>query len=80
MFVGQIGHLAHLNARDTSFVPVSRAPIVMIEPSDAAWTGAFARCSSFGSDFNPDFGRGREEPQPSEFQDGEMFGLSVFLR
>jgi len=31
MFVGQIGHLAHLNARDTSFVLVSRAPIVMIE-------------------------------------------------
>jgi predicted dithiol-disulfide oxidoreductase (DUF899 family) len=27
MFVDQIGHLAHLHARDTNFVLVSRAPI-----------------------------------------------------
>src|SRR5215213_5248685 len=27
MFVDQIGHLAHLHARDTSFALVSRAPI-----------------------------------------------------
>ena len=31
MFVDQIGHLAHLHARDTSFALVSRAPIVKIE-------------------------------------------------
>jgi len=28
-----VGHLAYLKARDTSFVLVPRAPIVMIEPS-----------------------------------------------
>ena len=31
MFVDQIGHPAHLNARDTSFALVSRAPIAKIE-------------------------------------------------
>src|SRR5919198_1644183 len=31
MFVDQIGHLAHLRARDTSFALVSRAPIEKIE-------------------------------------------------
>src|SRR5439155_2126716 len=30
MFVDQIGHLAHLHARDTSFVLVSRAPLERI--------------------------------------------------
>ena len=30
--------------------------------------------------FNPDFGRGPETPQPDQDQDGEMFGLSVFIR
>src|SRR5262249_34572684 len=43
MFVDQIGHLAHLHARDTSFALVSRAPICV-------------------------------------YQDGESFGLSVFIR
>src|SRR6266511_613312 len=32
MFVDQIGHLAHLHARDTSFALVSRAPLTKIEP------------------------------------------------
>jgi Bacterial protein of unknown function (DUF899) len=31
MFVDQIGHLAHIHARDTSFALVSRAPITKIE-------------------------------------------------
>src|SRR6266542_4615009 len=31
MFVDQIGHLAHLHARDTSFALVSRAPLAKIE-------------------------------------------------
>src|SRR5262249_37965882 len=30
-FVDQIGHLAHLNARDTSFALISRAPLAKIE-------------------------------------------------
>ena len=32
MFVDQIGHLAHLHARDTSLVLVSRAPLAKIKP------------------------------------------------
>src|SRR5262245_50135616 len=31
MFVDQVGHLAHLHARDTSFALVSRAPLAKIE-------------------------------------------------
>jgi predicted dithiol-disulfide oxidoreductase (DUF899 family) len=79
-FVDQIGHLAHLNARDTSFALVARAPIARIEAyrQRMGWTVPWV--SSFGTDFNPDFGVGPKEPQPEEHQDGETFGLSVFLR
>jgi len=34
MFADQIGHLAHLHARDTSFVLVSRAPLANLETYD----------------------------------------------
>jgi predicted dithiol-disulfide oxidoreductase (DUF899 family) len=39
-FVDQIGHLAHLRARDTTFAAVSRAPVAKIEPFKArmGWT------------------------------------------
>jgi predicted dithiol-disulfide oxidoreductase (DUF899 family) len=79
-FVDQIGHLAHLNARDTSFALVARAPIARIEAYRRRMGWTIPWVSSFGSDFNPDFGRGPREPQPKEDQDGEKFGLSVFLR
>ena len=36
--------------------------------------------SSFGSDFNIDFGVSPAQPQPDQHQDGETFGLSVFIR
>jgi predicted dithiol-disulfide oxidoreductase (DUF899 family) len=36
--------------------------------------------SSYRSDFNVDFAVGPETPQPGVYQDGESFGLSVFLR
>jgi predicted dithiol-disulfide oxidoreductase (DUF899 family) len=32
LFADQVGHLAHLHARDTSFALISRAPIEKIEP------------------------------------------------
>jgi len=72
MFVDNIGHLAHLHARDTSLVLVSRAPFAKIEPykEGMGWTVPWV--SSFGSDFNADFGVTTDE--------GEKFGLSVFLR
>ena len=80
MFVDQVGHLAHLNARDASFVLVARAPIDKIEAYRRRMGWSIPWVSSFGTDFSHDFGRGPKEPQPNEYQDGEQFGLSVFLR
>jgi len=80
MFVDQIGHLAHLHARDTSFALVSRAPIAKIEAYTKRMGWTIPWFSSFESEFNVDFGVGPETPQPDVYQDGETFGLSVFLR
>ncbi len=80
MFVDQVGHLAHLHARDTSFVLVSRAPLAKIEPYRKRMGWSIPWYSSFDSDFNVDFGRSPETPNPDLYQDGESFGLSVFLR
>ena len=80
MFIDQVGHLAHLHARDTSFSIVSRAPLAKIEPyrNRMGWTIPWF--SSSDSDFNVDFGVSPETPQVNVDQDGESFGLSVFLR
>jgi predicted dithiol-disulfide oxidoreductase (DUF899 family) len=80
MFVDQIGHLAHLHARDTSFALVSRAPIEKIAAYKERMGWTIPWVSSFDSDFNVDFGVGPETPQEGVYQDGETFGLSVFLR
>jgi predicted dithiol-disulfide oxidoreductase (DUF899 family) len=80
MVVDQICHLAHLHARDTSFALVSRAPLARIEPYRQRMDWTIPWYSSFGSDFNVDFGVSPETPQPTEYQDGETFGLSVFFR
>jgi predicted dithiol-disulfide oxidoreductase (DUF899 family) len=80
MFVDQIGHLAHLHARDTSFALVSRAPLARIAPYKERMGWTIPWYSSFESDFNVDFGLSPEVPQPDVYQDGESFGLSVFLR
>jgi predicted dithiol-disulfide oxidoreductase (DUF899 family) len=71
-FVDQIGHLAHLRARDTSMVLVSRAPLARIEQYKRRMGWTVPWFSSAASDFNVDFGVTRDE--------GETFGLSVFLR
>jgi predicted dithiol-disulfide oxidoreductase (DUF899 family) len=72
MYVDCICHLAHLQARDTSLVLVSRAPQAKLQPfrKRMGWTVPWF--SSFGSDFNRDFGvtDGNEEKS----------GTSVFLR
>jgi predicted dithiol-disulfide oxidoreductase (DUF899 family) len=72
MFVDQVGHLAHLQARDTSFVLVSRAPLANIERYRERMGWDIPWFSSAESDFNDDFGL--TTPR------GETFGLSVFLR
>jgi predicted dithiol-disulfide oxidoreductase (DUF899 family) len=80
MFVDQVGHLAHLHARDTSFALVSRAPLAKIEAFRRRMGWTIPWYSSFESDFNVDFDVSPETPQPDVYQDGESFGLSVFLR
>jgi predicted dithiol-disulfide oxidoreductase (DUF899 family) len=54
-FADQIGHLAHLNARDTTFACVSNVPIEDIEAFKARMGWDFPWYSSHGSDFNYDF-------------------------
>jgi predicted dithiol-disulfide oxidoreductase (DUF899 family) len=71
-FVDQIGHLSHLHARDTSFALVSRAPLANILTYKRRMDWTVPWFSSAGSDFNVDFGVTTD--------DGETFGLSVFLR
>ena len=80
MFVDGVADLAHLHARDTSLALVSRAPLEKIERfrQRMGWTVPWY--SSSESDFNVDFGVSPEHPQAGAYQDGESFGLSVFLR
>ena len=71
-FVDNIGHLAHLHARDTSLVLVSRAPLANLQRYQARMGWRIPWFSSAGSDFNTDFGLTSDA--------GETFGLSVFFR
>jgi predicted dithiol-disulfide oxidoreductase (DUF899 family) len=80
MVLDQVCHLAHLHARDTSFVAVSRAPFAKLAVYEERMGWTIPWFSSFESDFNVDFGVSPELPQPDVYQDGESFGLSVFLR
>ena len=80
MYVDNLGHLAHVRARDTSFALVSRAPLPKLEAFRQRMDWDIPWYSSFERDFNVDFGVSPEEPQSDRHQDGESFGLSVFLR
>jgi predicted dithiol-disulfide oxidoreductase (DUF899 family) len=68
MFVDQVGHLAHLHARDTSFALVSRAPQSKLDPYRQRMGWTIPWYSLAGNDFNDDCGV------------GNGFGLSVFIR
>jgi predicted dithiol-disulfide oxidoreductase (DUF899 family) len=72
MVVDQVGHLAHLHARDTSFCLVSRAPLPKLQRYSKRMGWNIPWFSSADSDFNKDFDVTTDE--------GETFGLSVFLR
>jgi predicted dithiol-disulfide oxidoreductase (DUF899 family) len=80
MFVDQIGQLAHLHARDTSVALVSRAPLEKLEDYRRRMGWELPWYSAADSDLNIDFGLSPPHPRPDEYQDGEMFGLSAFLR
>jgi predicted dithiol-disulfide oxidoreductase (DUF899 family) len=75
-FLDQIGHLAHLKARDTSFAAVSRAPCPRLLPFKARMGWMLPWYSSYGSDFNRDF----EVTLEREGELVERPGLSCFLR
>lgn len=70
--VDNIGHLAHLHARDTSLVLVSRAPSAKIEPFKKRMGWSIPWVSSYGTEFNADLN--------ATVDDGEYGGVSVFLR
>jgi predicted dithiol-disulfide oxidoreductase (DUF899 family) len=72
MFVDQVGHLAHFHARNTSFCLVSRARLAQIQGYKQRMGWSIPWVSSAENDFNVDFGVTTDE--------GETFGLSVFLR
>jgi predicted dithiol-disulfide oxidoreductase (DUF899 family) len=71
-FVDQVGHLAHLHARDTSFALVSLAPLDRLVAYRKRMGWAVPWYSSAGTAFNRDFGVTTDR--------GETFGLSVLLR
>jgi predicted dithiol-disulfide oxidoreductase (DUF899 family) len=68
MFVDQVGHLAHLHARDTSMVLVSQAELAKIEAYRKRMGWEIPWFSLAGNDFNADCGV------------TTGFGLSVFFR
>jgi len=72
MLVDGMGHPAHLHARDTSLVLVSRAPLDKIEPFRKRMGWIVPWYSSFESSFNDDLGATTGQ--------GEVSCLSVFLR
>ncbi|GAA0477821.1 DUF899 domain-containing protein [Parasphingorhabdus litoris] len=67
-----MSHPAHLNARDTSLVLVSRAPLEKLLAYRKRMGWGLPWVSSFGSDFNYDFNATNDE--------GENHVASVFLR
>ena len=54
-FLDQVGHLAHLKARGTTFAAVSRAPYTKILPFKARTGWTVPWYSSYGGPFNHDF-------------------------
>ncbi|MFE6362802.1 DUF899 domain-containing protein [Streptomyces sp. NPDC057806] len=75
-FLDQVGHLAHLRARGTSFVVVSRAPYTRILPFKARMGWTLPWFSSYGNDFNRDF----EVTLERDGEPVERSGVSCFLR
>jgi predicted dithiol-disulfide oxidoreductase (DUF899 family) len=79
------GLLAHLHARDTSLVYVSRAPLAKLEDYKARKGWTFPWYSSYGSDFNYDFHVTLDESMaPLEYnyrgrEDHERAGTGYYL-
>ena len=85
------GALPHLAARDVTMVMVSRAPLAKIEMFKKRMGWRFNWVSSFGTDFNPDFGVSFTKDEMAqgkvnynytmqEFPSEEAPGISVFYK
>jgi len=72
MQADSVGELAHIWARDTTFVMISRAPRADFEPYKARMGWTLPWYSAFGSDFNYDYEISTEQ--------GESPGVSAFYR
>lgn len=88
-YVDALGDLSMLQARNTNFVLISRAPLAKLAAYKALKGWDRPWYSSFGSDFNYDFHVTLdEEIAPAEYnyrsqsggEKGEGHGLSVFFR
>jgi predicted dithiol-disulfide oxidoreductase (DUF899 family) len=66
------GAVAHLNARDVTFLCVSRAPLEKLEAYKRRMGWTFPWVSSAGTDFNFDFGAAATEEQLAPFLEGDI--------
>jgi predicted dithiol-disulfide oxidoreductase (DUF899 family) len=80
MVVDQLTHLAHLHARDTSFALASRAPFEKLERYRERMGWDVPWYSWGAGDYGVELGLSPPEPQPGEYQDGEMFALNAYFR
>jgi predicted dithiol-disulfide oxidoreductase (DUF899 family) len=85
------GALVHLEHHDVSYVAVSRAPLAEIEAYKKRMGWSFRWVSSFGSDFNYDYGvsfhkediaegKALYNYKPLDFEADELSGQSVFYK
>ena len=72
MQADSVGELAHIWARDTTFVMVSRAPLADFTPFKERMGWEIPWYSSFGTDFNYDY--------EVTSENGESPGVSAFIR
>jgi predicted dithiol-disulfide oxidoreductase (DUF899 family) len=66
------GAFAHLNARDVTFLCISRAPLEKLQAYKRRMGWTFPWASSHGSDFNFDFGASLTEEQLAPFLAGDI--------
>jgi predicted dithiol-disulfide oxidoreductase (DUF899 family) len=67
------GAVAHLNARDVTFLCVSRAPLERLQAYKSRMGWSFPWVSSAGTDFNFDFGASHSEEELKPFlESGEL--------
>jgi predicted dithiol-disulfide oxidoreductase (DUF899 family) len=72
LFIDQVSHLSHLNARDTSFCAVSLGPWEKLQAYQKRMEWDIAWYSSAGTSFNRDMGVTTDK--------GEDHALSIFFR